>query len=206
MGTVALIPTGALEHAALAESLGRLFPTHTFLVRPPERHLNGFTSRDVAPLVGAPSGPVPTELEELVAELVNAIFPGRRGEPGIDLAFVVEDLELVNDHQTAQPGPVYTVDAPFWWLPRGTPRRISTTFATRRWRTGGRVGKRPGALISALVANGERDFVVAHPAAWYDCLRAPGHRPEAVLSPSPGRGRACGRWPRQVSFSLTLPS
>jgi hypothetical protein len=98
MAVVALIPTGNLEHAAIAEALGPLFPDDTFLVRPPEQHLNGFTSRDVAGLAANPSGPVPTELDDLVAELVNAIFPGRRGER-IDFAVVVEDLELVNDHQ-----------------------------------------------------------------------------------------------------------
>ena len=55
------------------------FRMHDFVVRPPERHLDGFTSRDVAPLAAAPPGPVPTNLDELAAELVNAIFPGRRG-------------------------------------------------------------------------------------------------------------------------------
>src|SRR5262249_49813292 len=66
---------------------------------PPERHLNGFTSRDVAPLAAAPPGPVSTELEDLAAELVNALFRRRRGEPRFDFAFVVEDLELKNDNQ-----------------------------------------------------------------------------------------------------------
>ena len=42
--------------------------------------------------------PVPTELEDLVAELINAIFPRRR-EERFDFAFAVEDLELVNDAQ-----------------------------------------------------------------------------------------------------------
>ncbi len=189
MAVVALIPTGRLEHRALGPALGRLFPDDRFVVRPPEAPLNGFTSRDVAPLVGAPPGPVPTELDELAAELVNAIFPGRRGER-VDFAFAVEDLELVNDAQPhlvlhlfrdavdryiqatwrhnavpryaevrercsfhllrpmveayffgepaalGRAGAVlppqlppnldleqfYMVDAPFWWLPQGTPR------------------------------------------------------------------------------------
>lgn len=99
MAVVALIPTGSMEHAALAESFNRLFPDHTFVTYPPEQHLTGFTSRSVAPLVAAPFGPVSTELEELAKELVNAIFHRRRGERGFDFAFVVEDLELVNDHQ-----------------------------------------------------------------------------------------------------------
>jgi len=98
MAVVALIPTGKLEHAGLVRALTPLFPVHTFVVRPPERHLDGFTSRDVAPLVANPSGPIPSTLEELAAELVNAIFPARRGER-IDFAYVVEDLELCNQHQ-----------------------------------------------------------------------------------------------------------
>jgi hypothetical protein len=98
MAVIALIPTGKLEHAALGPALARLFPDDHFVVRPRETHLNGFTSRDVAPLAANPAGPVPTELDELAAELVNAIFPGRRGER-IDFAFAVEDLELVNDGQ-----------------------------------------------------------------------------------------------------------
>src|SRR6266542_4813765 len=100
MAVVALIPTGKLEHAALGPALARLFPDDTFVVRPPERHLDGFTSRNVASLVVAPPGPVPTNLDELAAELVNAIFPGRRGQR-IDFAYVVEDLELLNQNQPA---------------------------------------------------------------------------------------------------------
>jgi hypothetical protein len=98
MAVVALIPTGKLEHIALVPALTRIFPNDTFVVRPRERHLDGFTSRDVAPLAGAPTGPIPTVLNELAAELVNAIFPGRRGEQ-IDFAYVVEDLELANQNQ-----------------------------------------------------------------------------------------------------------
>jgi len=98
MAVVALIPTGKLEHAALGPSLSRLFPDHAFVVRPPERHLDGFTSRDVAPLAAAQPGPVPADLDELAGELVNAIFPGRRREH-IDFAYVVDDLELCNQGQ-----------------------------------------------------------------------------------------------------------
>ncbi|MEQ8791811.1 MAG: hypothetical protein RIC55_36455 [Pirellulaceae bacterium] len=98
MAVVALIPTGSLEHAALDDSLAQLFPEHDFVVRPREKHLNGFTSRNVAPLLNSPAGPVPSDLYELAAELVNAILPGRREEK-IDFAFAVDDLELVNDSQ-----------------------------------------------------------------------------------------------------------
>jgi hypothetical protein len=100
MAVVALIPTGTMEHLALGQALAAVFPDHTFVARPTETHANGFTSRDVAPLATAQSGPVPTNLDELAAELVNAIFPGRRGEK-IDFAYVVEDLELRNQDQPA---------------------------------------------------------------------------------------------------------
>jgi hypothetical protein len=100
MPQVALIPTGAMEHAALAPALKRVFPGVSFVPRPSTRHLNGFTSRDVSQLVGASPGPIPTELDELAGELVNAVLPGRRGAAA-DFAFVIEDLELVNDHQPA---------------------------------------------------------------------------------------------------------
>lgn len=98
MAVVALIPTGRMEHAALGPALARHFTDHEFLVRPPERHLDGFTSRDVAPLASAPPGPIPTSLDELAAELVNSIFPARRGRH-IDFAYVLEDLELCNQGQ-----------------------------------------------------------------------------------------------------------
>ncbi len=96
MAQVVLIPTGRLEHAALAPALQRLFPNHDFIPRPKEKPLDGFTSTDVNRI--ELGGSVLTNVEELAAELVAAVVPGRRGKPA-DLAVVVEDLELVNDHQ-----------------------------------------------------------------------------------------------------------
>jgi hypothetical protein len=87
-----------MEHRALGDALGRAFPDRVFVVRPPERHLDGFTSCDVASLAVLDTGPVPSHLEELAAGLVNAIFPPRRGQK-IDFAYVVEDLEIRNQHQ-----------------------------------------------------------------------------------------------------------
>ena len=78
MAVVALIPTGKMEHAALPPALTRLFPDHDFVAWPPETHLDGFTSEDVKRLALAEPGPVPTNLDELAAGLVNAIFPGAR--------------------------------------------------------------------------------------------------------------------------------
>ncbi len=98
MAVVALIPTGKMEHAALPPALTRLFPDHDFVAWPPETHLDGFTSEDVKRLALAEPGPVPTNLDELAAGLVNAIFPGRKGQR-FDFAFVVEDLELCNQGQ-----------------------------------------------------------------------------------------------------------
>ena len=87
-----------MEHPALGEALAAVFPGHKFVPRPPEKPASGFTSRDVAPLAKASPCPVPTNLDELAATLVNAILPGRRGQK-IDFASVVEDLELCNEGQ-----------------------------------------------------------------------------------------------------------
>ena len=48
MAVVALIPTGSMEHLALAPSLKRIFPNHMFVVRPAEGHMDGFTSCDLS--------------------------------------------------------------------------------------------------------------------------------------------------------------
>jgi hypothetical protein len=132
MAVVALIPTGKMEHAALGPALAQLFPEDVFVVRPPERHLDGFTSRNVAPLAAAPPGPIPSNLEELAAELVNAIFPGRRDQP-IDFAYVVEDLELCNQRQ---PDLVFRVfrDAVDSYIRRTWPQQSGPKYARVRER------------------------------------------------------------------------
>ena len=99
MAQVVLIPTGRLEHAALGPSLKRLFPAHDFLPRPKDQHHDGFTSVDVAHITLR--GAVPSNVDELAAELVASVSPGQRGKPA-DFAFLVEDLELLNDHQPAR--------------------------------------------------------------------------------------------------------
>jgi len=99
MAVVALLPTGSLEFGAFAYEFSRLFQPHTFHVYPPERQLDGFTSNPVNSLVNNPDGPVTSRLEELAINLVESIFRKRRNEPRFDFAFVVEDVELANDHQ-----------------------------------------------------------------------------------------------------------
>ncbi len=99
MSVVALIPTGKLEHIALAPSLKRLFPEHEFVVRPHEGHLDGFTSAELKVLG---TDPIRENLDELAMWLVNSIFPSRkdrRQNGRVDFAFVIEDLELANDAQ-----------------------------------------------------------------------------------------------------------
>jgi hypothetical protein len=131
MTVVALIPTGDMEYCALAPALQQLFPDTTFILRPRERRLNGFTSRDVGPLVEI-TRPVPTELDELAGELVNSVLGGRRGEE-TDYAFVVEDLELANDHQ---PGLVVQVfrDAVDRFIRENWSRALDRVFARARER------------------------------------------------------------------------
>ncbi len=96
MPVVVLIPTGKLEHAALATALAHIFSDAAFDTRPHDEHLDGFTSNDVTKIT---LGRQPqSSVEVLAATLVASIVPGRRGEVA-DYAMVVEDLELKNDHQ-----------------------------------------------------------------------------------------------------------
>ena len=132
MSTIALIPTGKMEHAALGAALGRLFPDHCFIVRPPEMNLDGFTSRDVSPLVAATAGPVPTSLDELAKELVNSILPSRRGR-SINYAYVVEDLELCNQHQPELVLRIFR-DAVEGYIHRTWPQQSAPIFAAIRER------------------------------------------------------------------------
>jgi hypothetical protein len=132
MARVALIPTGVLEHAALATALAGLFPDDEFVTLPPEKPLDSFTSRDVTPLVNATPGPVVTNLDELAAELVNAVMPGRRRQR-MDFAYVVEDLELVNRNH---PDLVLCVfrDAVSSYINRTWPQQSDPKFAAVRER------------------------------------------------------------------------
>ncbi len=95
MARVVLIPTGSMEHAGLAPSLEQLFPGSVFLVEPPERHLDSFTSEDVTQ---APVGPVPRNEDKLAARLVAAVDANQPP----DFACVIEDLELKNDSHPDQ--------------------------------------------------------------------------------------------------------
>jgi hypothetical protein len=97
MPKVVLIPTGSMEHLALGPCLKRLFPRADFEARPLGGHLNGFTSTDVTRPVPPPAGPVQKAEDKLAALLVASVEPGQ-GAPA-DYACVLEDLELVNDHQ-----------------------------------------------------------------------------------------------------------
>src|SRR5581483_364423 len=57
---------------------------------------DGFTSSDVKHL--AKGSASPANIDKLAALLVGAVVPGKGNKPA-DYAHVVEDLELVNDHQ-----------------------------------------------------------------------------------------------------------
>ncbi len=96
MAVVALIPTGKMEHSALGPSLQRIFPGHTFVVRPPEKLMDGFTSCDVSQATKRGQTKIPALIENLASTLVNAIYPSRKSGPRIDFAYVIEDVELCN--------------------------------------------------------------------------------------------------------------
>ena len=85
MAVVALIPTGKLEHAALCPALARLFPDDRFVVRPAERNLDGFTSRDVASLATAAPGPVPNNLDEPLIDRQKRYRETRNGVAALEL-------------------------------------------------------------------------------------------------------------------------
>src|SRR5262245_33119391 len=90
MKRVALIVTGELEKKALHLSLQHIFPDVEFDVRQRE----SFTS------CALPEEPIfePGRLslvEKLADALIAAVDPGRLGTP-VDLAFLIEDLELLN--------------------------------------------------------------------------------------------------------------
>lgn len=90
MKRVALIVTGQVEHKALHESLARLFPGVNF-----ESHLReSFTSAALSPEPRL-TPERPTLVEKLATALVAAVDPGRTGTP-VDLAFLIDDLELFN--------------------------------------------------------------------------------------------------------------
>jgi hypothetical protein len=102
MPRVVLIPTGRMEHAVLGASLSPLFPGVVFDSEPPGAPHSSFTSMNVTH-PGRPSrAGAPKSQDKLAASLVAAVVePGRRRKAA-DLAVVIEDLELVNDHQPEQ--------------------------------------------------------------------------------------------------------
>lgn len=102
MKRVRLIPTGDAELAGLAECLSRLFPGHDIQTIAARRAggrrvpFGGFTSCRLS----RPA--IPTNLIKLVEELVRQVLPDPDREPSpepVDLAIVIDDLELLNVDQ-----------------------------------------------------------------------------------------------------------
>ncbi|MBK9265512.1 MAG: hypothetical protein IPM54_37710 [Polyangiaceae bacterium] len=92
---VSLLTTGIMEFRGLAAALQKLFPDHEFHVEPyaPGKPFHGFTSCTVQLLPpGNGSGKAGTMLRAALGTLV----PPDTATPPSDLAYVVEDLELVN--------------------------------------------------------------------------------------------------------------
>jgi len=96
---VSLFVTGAMEHAALAETLGHLFAEHVFEcipqspLRPP---FDGFTSTRL-PVVG-PSKGVRTVIDIIVQRAAAEVLD-RAGHRAPDLLVILDDLELANVDQ-----------------------------------------------------------------------------------------------------------
>lgn len=96
---VALIPTGRMEVEGLARFLQRRFSAHTFdtLTKRDATPHDGFTSRDVTPLLNEPDLSA-ANVAALAEELAAAVYPGRARpqQERWDGALVLDDLELVN--------------------------------------------------------------------------------------------------------------
>lgn len=94
MARVALITTGAMEHAALPRSLARMFPEHEFVAHP---RIDGFTSAPLPPDYAALRVRRPLlNIEKFANTLIGQIAGGRRDEPRPDFVIGIEDMELCN--------------------------------------------------------------------------------------------------------------
>lgn len=87
---VLLIVTGELEEAALADALGRLFPSACFGVR----RTQGFTSSRL-PRPGV--GITRSKAENIAQHLLGAAVPYEPGGQPYDYAIALEDVELENE-------------------------------------------------------------------------------------------------------------
>lgn len=99
MTLVRLVVTGALEQAALAQALGRAFPTTQF--EPLGGMVGvGFTSREVRHFE---EGPVANDVMKYAAYIVAEVEnPGTLRKKRADHVIAVEDLELVNAGHAGQ--------------------------------------------------------------------------------------------------------
>jgi hypothetical protein len=92
MTSVALVVTGQLEHLALPQALGRIFPGVEFHAEPVAE---SFTSTCLTPTLPQQT----TNADKLARSLIAAVDPGRaRGRTPADFAIAIDDLELANAH------------------------------------------------------------------------------------------------------------
>ncbi len=92
---VALITTGRMELLGLPGSLQQLFQGHEFIAEQyrPGEPFPGYTHARAAMF---PTGQMPSSLHRLIQAAVGALIPEVAGAPAADYAFILEDLELVN--------------------------------------------------------------------------------------------------------------
>jgi hypothetical protein len=91
---VLLVVTGVLERVALAQALGRVFPSAVFETT----QTQGFTSNRLPPPDGQYQD---SKAADIVEELLGAALPKEPGGPGFDFAVAVEDVELANELSAA---------------------------------------------------------------------------------------------------------
>lgn len=101
---IAIVPTGRMEHAGLADALKQLFPAHEFYALPTEEELrskqhidfpiSSFTSTDVSRLVGKENN-----ADKLLQRALGEALGDGRRRFAADLVIIIDDLELVNQNQ-----------------------------------------------------------------------------------------------------------
>ena len=105
MKRIALLPTGRTEWNGLPEALLRLFPGHDFYSLPTRKEVDSYPDRFPAqgftsnPLASTHETDPPETALDLIARAAQAALGDRAVEPA-DAVVVIEDLELLNDHQS----------------------------------------------------------------------------------------------------------
>jgi hypothetical protein len=96
MTRITLIVTGDMERRALSDSLQKIFPNTGFdVIQTPSITSNELTERKIQDSLQKPQ----SRLRETARLLIAEVDPGRSRNDRADFAILIDDLELVNQHQ-----------------------------------------------------------------------------------------------------------